>query len=74
MIIYLLILITVLLRNKLIKIVECQIENRNDFVNVSNSHIAFVSKDYFIVKIKDGYLKITNWICPIKLEVGDKIG
>ncbi len=60
--------------NNLIKIVSCQIENSSNFVNVPHSHVAFVCEDYFIIKVKDGHLRINNWVCSIKLKIGDKIG
>ncbi len=61
------------LKNNPIKIISSQIENKTNFICVNAGYIAYVSKDFFVVRTLDGYLRITDWECLVEPEVGDKI-
>ncbi len=61
------------IRSNLIKIINCEIEYKREFNNVGDGRIAYVNKKFFVIKTKDGYLRVTDWDCSIKPEIGDKV-
>ena len=64
---------TSFVNKKLIKIINSEIPKFNKFDNGIPGEIIDLCKDYFIVKTKDGGLKVTKWDCPVKLILGDKL-
>ncbi len=64
---------TSFLRKKMIKIISAEIEKDCSKYQGEISQIVDMSEESFLVKTLDGYIRITNWDCEIKPEIGDRI-